>query len=487
MGYIEGHDRNQITLFPDSIDDYISEDNSVRLIDEYIDQLDMVLLGFKRAVPARIGRPPYDPRDLLKLYIYGYLNRVRSSRRLEQEASRNLEVIWLLKKLKPDFKTIADFRKDNKKALKAVYRNFTRLCDSWKLFGKEMIAIDGTKFRASNSKKNNFSEKKLKRKLKYIDERIDKYLQELDEADALEDTVDHKPDADEIKRRLKELRERKQTYESYQKQMEKTGENEISTVDPDARLMANNNNNVDVSYNVQAAVDSKHKLIVDFKVTQKPADQGELGNMSLRAKEILGVDKLEVLADKGYYKVEDIRECLENGITPYVAKQTFSSRTGIKEFYPDKFTYDKEKDVYICPAGQELSRFRIRKTKGKIVGYDYLNPEVCGQCPFKTQCTKSAKGRSIFRHKDQDLLDPHDVKIGDNKEKYRLRQMIVEHPFGTIKRTWGAYYFLTRRLPSVTAEMSLTCLAYNLKRAINILGVKEMIKRLGENREAVLV
>ena len=304
MGYIEGHDRNQIILFPDSIDDYISEDNSVRLIDEYIDQLDMVLLGFKRAVPARIGRPSYNPKDLLKLYIYGYLNRVRSSRRLEQEASRNLEVIWLLKKLKPDFKTIADFRKDNKKALKAVYRDFTRLCDGWKLFGKEMIAIDGTKFRASNSKKNNFSVKKLKRKRKYIDEKIDQYLQDLDKADALEDTVDHKPDADEIKRRLKELRERKQTYESYQKQMEKTGENEISTVDPDARLMANNNNNVDVSYNVQTAVDSKHKLIVDFKVIQKPADQGELGNMSLQAKKYLGVDKLEV-PDKIYYKVED--------------------------------------------------------------------------------------------------------------------------------------------------------------------------------------
>lgn len=486
MGYIEGHDRNQITLFPDSIDDYIGEDNSARLIDEYIDQLDMVGLGFKRAVPARIGRPPYNPKDLLKLYVYGYLNRVRSSRRLEQEASRNLEVIWLLKKLKPDFKTIADFRKDNKKALRAVYRDFTRLCDGWELFGKEMVAVDGTKFRVSNSKKNNFSEKKLKRKLKYIDEKIDKYLEELDELDALE-AGDRKPDADEIKRRLKELRERKQTYKTYQKKMKKTGVTEISTVDPDARLMANNNNNVDVSYNVQTTVDSKYKLIADFKVTQKPADQGELGDMSLRAKEIFGVDKLEVLADKGYYKVEDIKKCLENGITPYVAKQTFSSRTGVKEFYPDKFTYDKERDVYICPAGQELSRSRNRQSKGKIIGYDYRNYGVCGQCSFKEQCTKSAKGRSIFRHIDQDLLDPNDVQLSDNKEKYKLRQMIVEHPFGTVKRTWGAYYFLTRRMPSVTTEMSLTYLAYNLKRAINILGAKEMIKRLRGNREAVLV
>ena len=486
MGYIKGHDRNQITLFPECIEDYVSEDNSVRIIDEYVNQLDLGKLGFQRSVPSKIGRPPYNPADLLKLYVYGYLNGPRTSRKLEREATVNLEVIWLLNKLKPDHKTIADFRKDNKKPLRAVFKDFTRLCAGWGLFGKELFAIDGTKFRASNSKKNNYSKKKLERKLKYIDEKIDKYLRELDESDALGDG-NHEPDADEIKERLKELRGRKQKYESYQRKMEETGDSEISTVDPDARLMSNNNNNVDVSYNVQTTVDSEHKLIADFKVTQNPTDQGELDNMALRAKKLFDIDEFEVLADKGYYKVSDLVKCLENGITPYVAKQAFSSKTGVKEFYPDKFIYDEKKDVYQCPAHQELSRLRVRKSKGKIFGFDYKNKEACGRCPFKSQCTKSTKGRTVFRHADQDLLDSIDVRSGLNKKKYKLRQMIVEHPFGTIKRSWGAYYLLTRRLPSVTAEISLTYLAYNLKRVINILGVKEIIARLREKKEAVLV
>ena len=318
MGYIQGQDRNQMILFPESIDDYITEDNVVRIIDAYVDQLDLQKLGFKKATPAAVGRPPYNPADLLKLYLYGYLNGIRSSRRLEHEAIRNIEVIWLLKKLRPDFKTIADFSKDNKKALKAVFRDFNKLCDEWELFGKELVAIDGSKFRACNAKRNNYSQKKLNKLLKQIDAKIDKYMDELDRGDALE-ASDRKISAEEINNRIQELKNRKEKYEELQQKLKETGQNEISTTDPDARLMCNNNNNVDVSYNVQTTVDAKEKLIADFKVTQKPNDLGELDNMALRAKKLFGNKPLEVLADKGYYNARDLKKCVENDIIPYVS------------------------------------------------------------------------------------------------------------------------------------------------------------------------
>lgn len=486
MAYIKGEDRYQITLFPDSIDEYITEDNPVRLIDAYVDGLDLKSFGFNGTNPSATGHPSYDPKDKLKLYLYGYLNRIRSSRRLEDEAARNIEVIWLLKKIKPDFKTIADFRKDNKKALKAVFRDFNRLCDEWGLFGKEMVAIDGSKFRACNSKKNNYNIKKLNRHTKYIDEKIDKYMKELDETDTTESS-DRKPDLKEIKERIEELKNRKVKYEEYKNELEEKGENEISTTDPDSRLMSNGNNNVDVSYNVQTTVDEKHKLIVDFKVTQNPNDLGELDNMALRAKKLFGGKEFDVVADKGYYNAEDLKKCVDNGITPYVAKQTYSNGTGDEDFYADKFKYEKERNIYICPAGKELYYRRERKRKGKVIGSEYVNYEACKNCEYKTRCTRSEKGRSITRHVDQDFLDTIDITIEGNNEKYRQRQAIVEHPFGTIKRGWGAYYFLTKRKVSVTAEMALAFFAYNFKRVMNILGVKEMLKRLEEREKPALV
>lgn len=485
MGYIEGADRDQIILFPESIDDYISEDSPIRIIDVYVEQLHLGDLGFKKAVCASTGRPPYNPKDILKLYLYGYLNRVRSSRRLEHEAARNIEVIWLLKNLKPDFKTIADFRKDNKKALKAVFRDFTKLCDEWELFGKELVAIDGSKFRACNSKRNNYSEKKLERHIKYIDEKIDKYMQELDEGDVNE-SCDRKPEASEIKRRIQELKNRKQKYEGYKKKIEASGQNEISTTDPDARLMCNNNNNVDVSYNVQTTVDAKHNLIADFKVTQKPNDLGELDNMALRAKKLFRGKDFEALADKGYYKAEDLKKCVDKGITPYVTKQIYSNGTGDKDFYTDKFTYDKEKKVYICPVGKELHYHKDRKRDKKVIGREYRNFDACKDCEFKNRCTKSEKGRTICRHVDQDFLDTIDLATELNMDKYRLRQMIVEHPFGTIKRNWGAYYFLTKGKVSVSAEISISFLVYNLRRVMSILGIHELLKRLRDRRKPVL-
>ena len=485
MGYIEGEDRNQIILFPESIDEYVSNNNSIRIIDEYIQQLDLKSLHFKRAATPLMGRPPYHPKDMLKLYLYGYLNRIRSSRRLEQEAIRNLEVIWLLKKLKPDFKTIADFRKDNKKALKKVFRDFTKLCDEWELFGKELVAIDGSKFRACNSKKNNYNSKKLERHLKYLDEKIENYIQELDHHDRAEASLE-KPDVNTITERIQQLKDRKEKYQQYIRKLKQSGENEISTTDPDSRLMANHNN-VEVSYNIQTTVDAKHKLIADFKVIQKPNDLGELDNMALRAKKLFGNKTFEVLADKGYYQAKDLKKCTENGITVYITKQTYANGTKDQAFYSDQFKYDPTKNTYLCPAGKELHYYRARKKDGKIIGYEYRNDAACKDCKFKARCTRAQKGRSICRHADQDFLDRVDSQTKRNLKKYKLRQMIVEHPFGTIKRGWGAYYFLTKRKVSVSAEISLSFLAYNLKRAINILGTEEILRRLRQRRKVVLV
>jgi len=485
MGYIEGEDRNQIILFPESIDEYVSDNNSIRIIDEYIKQLNLKSLHFKRAATPLMGRPPYHPKDMLKLYLYGYLNRIRSSRRLEQEAIRNLEVIWLIRKLKPDFKTIADFRKDNKQALKKVFRDFTKLCDEWELFGKELVAIDGSKFRACNSKKNNYNTKKLEQHLKHLDEKIEGYLQELDDHDRIE-SPDHQPDAREITERIQQLKDRKEKYQQYMRKLKQSGENEISTTDPDSRLMVNNNH-VEVSYNVQTTVDAKHKLIADFKVTGKPNDLGQLAPMALRAKRLFGHKTFEVLADKGYYQAKDLEKCSEKGITLYVTKQTHANTTKDQAFYSEQFKYNKSKNTYLCPAGKELHYYRIRKKDGKIIGYEYRNDDACKDCKFKARCTKAQKGRSIFRHVKQDLLDCIDTQTKKNLKKYKLRQMIVEHPFGTIKRGWGAYYFLTRRKVSVSAEISLSFLAYNLKRVINILGTEEILRRLRQRGDVVPV
>ena len=413
MGYIKGEDRNQTILFPESIDEYVSNNNSVRIIDEYVNQLNLKSLHFNRAVTPSIGRPPDHPKDMLKLYLYGYLNRIRSSRRLEKEAIRNLEVIWLIRKLQPDFKTIADFKKDNKRALKKVFRDFTKLCDEWGLFGKELIAIDGSKFRACNSKKNNYNSKKLKRNLKYLNKKIEGYLNELDNQDKLE-SPDRKPDAKEIAERIKQLKDRKEKYEKYQKKLEESSETELSITDPDSRLMGNNNH-VEVCYNVQTTVDAKHKLIADFKVTKNPNDQGQLAPMVLRAKRLFG-KTFEVVADKGYYQALDLQKCTKEGITLYVSKQTYANVTGDRAFYSDKFKYNKSKNTYLCPAGFELSSSRARKQAGKIIGYEYHNFAACKDCKFRARCTRSKKGRYIFRQIGQDLLDHIDTQTKKLRE-----------------------------------------------------------------------
>lgn len=477
MRYIEGVNRKRRISFPEYIDDYITDNNQVRVIDAFVDSLDLDVLGFKNAEEISTGRPGYNPADMLKLFLYGCMNKITSSRKLEIEAGRNIELMWLLRKLKPDHRTISEFRKQNKEAIRNVFHQLVRLCKDWDLFGMEVVAVDGSKFRACNSKKNNFNEKSLNRKIKYIDEKLNEYMTEIEQNDDSE-VSNRELEKEEIRKRIKELRLRKETYQSYKDELKDSGVNEISTTDPDARLMAVNNNGVDVCYNVQTVVDSKHCLIADCNVINNPADQGQLSKMAGRAKEIFEVDSIKALADKGYYNADDLKACEKEHIETYVSKQVFSNATGQREFYSDKFKYDKEKNVYICPAGYELSCVRKKVVDEKTKNLNYKNSKACKSCEHKDLCTQNKKGRTISRHIDQDFLDTVDIRTSNNKELYKMRQMIVEHPFGTIKRGWGLSYFLTRGLESVKAEASLAFLAYNMKRVINILGVKEILKRL---------
>jgi len=472
MGYISGESRNQIYLLPETVDDYIGEDNPVRFLDAFVDKLDLGELRFQHAVPAETGRPAYDPGDLLRLYLYGYLNRIRSSRRLEKEAARNLEVMWLMRKLRPDFKTIADFRKDNSGAIKRVCREFTLLCQQLDLFGGELVAIDGSKFQAVNSKGRNFSARKLKQVIEEIDAKIEVYLKQLDQRDVEEARVPM-PRAAEMKEQLERWRERKQVYQNCQQQLQQSGEKQISLTDPDSRKMSIGHGS-QIGYNVQVAVDAKHKLIVEHEVTNAVTDQDQLTPMAERAKRTLGVDRLEVLADMGYYDGAEVKKCEQQGITAYIPKPLTSANTKLGLFGKERFHYDTVKDIYVCPAGEEL-RYRFgTKEKGRAIRY--YSTSACGRCVLKAQCTRNKQNRRITRWEYEDVLERMKQRVDQHPELMRQRKMIVEHPFGTIKRWMEQSYFLMRGKDKVSAEMSLTVLAYNLRRVITLIGVPPLIQ-----------
>jgi transposase len=476
MDYIEGSNRDQITFFPQSLDEYVSDDNPVRFIDAFVENLDLMNLGFKHSVLKETGRPPYHPSVLLKLYIYGYLNRIRSSRRLEQESHRNVEVIWLTGKLMPDHKTIANFRRDNRQAIREVCRTFIRFCRELDLFGGELIAIDGSKFKAVNNKGRNFTDRKLKKAIQDIEKKIDAYLDELDENDAMEPDV-HKPSAGELKEKIRRLKERMEKYKGLKKKMEDSVETQISLTDPDSRSMPlAGGPRTQVAYNVQISVDEKHKLIVDHEVTNDVTDRNLLSQMAKRAKEALDADEIDVLADMGYYDGQQVKECLEEDITPYIPKADTSANKQLGLFGKSDFNYDPEQDCYWCPAGQKLT-FRFQ-TNEKDRDIKYYASSACSQCPIKAQCTRSKDGRRISRWVDEDLLDEMEKRVQENPEKVKLRKQLAEHPFGTIKHHWDQGHFLMRKLPNVRAEMSLSVLAYNIKRTIRILGVTRMIEAL---------
>lgn len=477
MGYIEGIDRNQVILFPEAIDDYIEEDNPVQFIDTFVDNLDLVELGFKYSETKGTGRPPYNPADMLKLYTYGYLNRIRSSRLLEKETCRNIEVMWLLKKLTPDFKTIADFRKDNKKAIKDVCREFTLLCKKLDLFGGELIAIDSSKFRAVNSKKRNFNEAKLKRALKEIDEKVEQYLTELEDNDKVEACISSPLSAEDIEEKIKILKDRKNKYQGLLKELSESGKTQVSLTDSDSRAMVNNQR-VEVCYNIQTTVDAKHKLIVDHETTNEVLDNNQLSKMAKRAKDILQVEELEALADKGYYDATEIKECIDNGITPYIAEPESPVPKNKADIYgKEAFTYDADRDIYVCPNGSELT-FRSKSTiNGKVM--ELYKSEDCKSCRIKKECTKNKLGRVIYRWEHEEVLEDMRKRMQRDKGKYKMRQWLSEHPFGTIKRSMNQGYLLLKGLKKVAAEISLTVLAYNMKRVINIVGLKELVEAVG--------
>ncbi|MGD8815465.1 MAG: IS1182 family transposase [Anaerolineales bacterium] len=476
MKHIQGINRDQMTLFPEALDDYIAEDNTVRFLDAFVDTLDFTSLGFEHAIPEETGRPPYDPADLLRLYLYGYLNRIRSSRQLERESHRNVEVMWLLRRLTPDFKTIADFRRNNRSPIQQVCRQFTLFCRNADLFSGDLVAIDGSKFKAVNSRARNISQRKLKILIQELDADIERYLDELDEND--EDEPDGpRPTKEELQQKIEEMKRERAKAKELEKKLKNSGQTQISLTDPDSRSMpVSGDRRTDVSYNVQVAVDSKHKLIVYHQVTNAVTDRDLLAPMAMRAKEALGVDELEVLADMGYYHGKQVKRCLEAGITPYLPKPRTSASRKHGLFAKDDFIYDAENDCYRCPAGETLTlRFQ---TTDKERDIKYYATSACRRCSIRGKCTRSKDGRRITRWIDEDLLDEMERRVRGSPQKMKHRKRLAEHPFGTIKRAWNQGYFLTKGLQNVGAEMSLTILAYNIKRVVKVLGVPRMVEAL---------
>jgi transposase len=482
--HVKGLSRQQVILLPDRLDDYVGEENHVRFIDAFVDCLNLRVLGFRHAEPKETGRPPYDPSDLLKLYLYGYLNQIRSSRRLERECARNVELMWLMRKLAPDFKTIADFRKDNIDCIKPVFKEFVYLCRGLGLFGAELIGVDGSKFRAVNSKQRNFNEEKLSEALKRLEEKIARYLREIEANDCIEDGERWKvSDPENLREKIGRLQEKRQEYMQAQSLMRETGQKEVSLTDPDSRLMKNNGR-LEVCYNAEAAIDSKNKLIADYEVTNIAPDQGQLSTTAEAAKEALGVERIEAVADGGFFSADDIKRCLDNGITPYVTKPASSvrgmaKRIGIPspEFHKERFVYDKAIDSYICPAGQRLEfSYWNKGVRGKTVGVYRTN--ACFSCSFfMTKCTRNRDGRTLWRWEHEEVLEEMRSRLesAEGRRKLHLRKELCEHPFGTIKRWHDQSYLLLKGLGKVKGEMGFAMLAYNMIRAINILGVKALV------------
>ncbi len=486
MNYRQGSERTQIQLLPPSIEDYVHPQAPVRVIDAFVDDLDMAKLEFTKATPALTGRPAYDPRDLLKLYLYGYLHRVRSSRRLEAEATRNLEVMWLLRQQRPDFKTIADFRKDNVKSFKGVLREFNLLCRKLQLFGAELLAIDGTKFKAQNSNERNISAAKLAELIKRIDTHIEKYVSELDQADTQgEDTPPAtRPDAG-LEQKLKDLRQKRSECQSMIEAMEASHQSEISHTDADARKMKNaRQGGYFIGYNVQAAVDVKHDLIVAVEVEQKANDRSSLCDISTAAKEELGAEQIEVVADKGYHSGEELARCEQAGIITYVPAQANrggnSSKDGRAVHRKEDFRYDAEKDVYHCPAGQQLHAGE-KTTKGKEQVTPYTNKTACRNCALKDQCTRGGRRREILRREHDEAIESAAARLAEAGEKYEQRRDSVEHVFGTLKQ-WGHRDLLLKGKEKVRGEINLSALSYNLRRAINILGAAAVLQGIREKQ-----
>jgi transposase len=462
--------REQATLFPELLDELIGLEAQVRVVDAFVDQLDMRSLGFTKATPALTGRPPYDPADLLKLYVYGYLHQVRSSRRLERESQCNIEVLWLLHKLSPDFKTIADFRRDNRQAIGLVCRGFVQFCRGQGLFGAELVAVDGSKFAAQNSPQRAFTTGQMEQEAKRLDERIGAYLAVLDEADAGEGAAQSA--VGDTRAALAVLRERRADVAQALGLMGAMKLSQVTLSDPDSRLMRQARGGSVVGYNVQIAVDDRHGLIAHHTVTQDATDQNQLAAVAQEAKAALGCATLQVAADSGYADAEQIKTCEDVGITPFVPHPRSTNNKG-DYFAKSRFVYEAEHDRYRCPAGGVLL-FRSASEKKQARNYVGVN---CADCALKSRCTK-AKARWVTRHQYEEVLDRLAARMTARPDIMKRRGALAEHPFGIIKAMMGAPRFLCRGLKAVTAEMNLSVIAFNIKRAIAVLGAGELIRRL---------
>ena len=471
--FIEGVDRSQSTLFPERLEDWISEDNPVRVIDVFVDELDLGGLGFERVEPRETGRPGYHPTALLKLYIYGYLNRVQSSRRLEREAGRNVEVMWLTGRLAPDHKTIADFRKDNGPAIRRVCREFVVLCRRLDLFAEAFVAIDGSKFKAVNNRDRNFTAAKMKRRMAQIEESVERYLQQLDSADRQEPSLARTTKTARLKDKITKLKEEMQRLEKLEVRRLEAPDQQISLTDPDARSMATSGRGSGmVGYNVQASVDAKHHLIIAHEVTNEGSDRAQLSSMAKQTKAVLEIDELDAVADRGYYKGEEILACKQAGITVTLPKPQTSGSTAKGRFGKQDFRYLAEEDVYLCPAGERLIYRYTTQEKGLTLHRYWTN--ACQDCALKERCT-TGKERRITRWEHEQVLEAVQRRLDEHPEMMRRRRETVEHPFGTIKAWMGSTHFQMKTLKKVATEMALHVLAYNLKRVINIIGIAPLI------------
>jgi transposase len=468
--FIEGQDRSQGTLFPERLDDYVEEDSPVRVIDVFIDDLDISGLGFWTELAAT-GRPRYHPKTMLKLYVYGYLNRVQSSRRLEVEAQRNIELMWLTGRLAPDFKTIADFRKDNPEAIRLVCREFVMLCKKLNLLSEKLVAIDGSKFKAVNSRDRNFTKAKMKRRLRDVESAIDRYMAQLDETDRSEPAPD---DTKTLQDKVAKLREEMARLKKLEVRMLEAPDQQLSLTDPDARSMNSRGTGM-VGYNVQSAVDAKHHLIVAHEVSKVGSDRQQLSRMAKRVKATLGTKKLTVVADRGYYNGDEIRECEQNDIVAYVAKPKTSPNKAKGYFDRSRFQYIKDDDEYECPAGERLPYRCEYRERGKRIRRYWSS--ACGSCTLKSQCT-NGKERRVSRWVHEDVLERAAKRLRRRPEVMNARRSLVEHPFGTLKSWTSSNHFLTRRLSGVSTETSLQILAYNMKRAINLVGTRKIIEMI---------
>jgi transposase len=470
-GFIEGENRDQSTLFPERVDDYVDENSPVRVVDVFIDRLDISGLGFK-AEPADTGRPGYHPRLMLKIYVYGYLNQVHSSRRLEREAQRNVELMWLTGRLAPDFKTIADFRKNNGEAIRLVCREFVMLCRKLNLLTDALVAIDGSKFKAVNNRDKNFTRAKMKRRLADVEASIERYLGKLDDADESAPPEDTRSLKDKIAALTKEMDQLKK----FEVRMREAPDKQLSLTDPDARSMKSRGSGI-VGYNVQTAVDTTHHLIVAHEVTNKGIDRRQLTKMAKLAKAVLAPDpdqSLTVVADQGYYRGEELLACEQENIKAYVVKADTSGKRSKGEFTRNEFHYIAADDEYECPAGERLIYRFTGEEAGKTIHRYWAS--ACVRCSIRTKCTPSDY-RRISRWEHESVVEAAEQRVADHPEMMLARRATVEHPFGTLKAWMGSTHFLTKTLEKTSTEMSLHVLAYNMKRVMNLIGPQRLIEK----------